>query len=166
MADVHPVYPGIETIILTPSHDPRQDTPEYLAAHHRLVVEMDSPCEVCGVRNSTLGDPTQNPMEAKEMHTHHHIERSLINACDAGKIGAIYPQVVDQQSLEAWIDSTDNLMVLCDVHHIGPQGIHHLPATAFAALRYLKRGYVVASDQAHLAQDEATDEQSLGESAG
>lgn len=159
---VHPVYPGIETIILTPSHDPRQDTPEYLAAHHRLVVELDSPCEICGVRNSTLENPAQNPFQAVQIHTHHHpIERSLMNACDVGKVGAIFPNVVDQETLEAFVDSVHNLMVLCDKCHVGPQGIHHLPATAFAVLRFLKPGYIVASDQAHFSRDEAQDEQVL-----
>lgn len=164
---VHPVYPGVETIILTPSHDPRQDTEAYRQSHQRLVIELDSPCEVCGVRNSTLTDPAQNPLGAHEIHTHHHpIERSLVNACSIDKVGAIFPQVVDQESLEAFIDSEHNLMVLCDECHIGPHGVHRLPATAFAASRFLKPGYRLTTDQAHLAQDEAQDEQVLGESAG
>jgi hypothetical protein len=53
-----------------PAHDPRKETPEYKETHHRLAVEQDRPCLICGVKNSTLKDKAHNQYGAKQMETH------------------------------------------------------------------------------------------------
>lgn len=127
-----------------PAHDKRLETKEYKAVHHHLAVELDLPCLVCGVRNSTLKDKRENRYNARQMETHHHvIEWSLANAIDADKFNRIilphlkvrHPQNPDyakaaftDADVAAWVDhSADNLWVLCDVHHRAAYlGIHEI----------------------------------------
>ncbi len=161
LAHVHETTEGVAAVEMTPPHPPREETPEYAKAHHHLVYELDEPCAMCGVRHSTLKDPKQNPFGATALETHHYpIERSLVDACDPAKVGLVFPQVKDAASLNAFVDSENNLMVLCDVHHRHPlHGIHHLTPQDFFVQPFLLAGYqVVATEQdaaAALAADEA-----------
>ncbi len=116
-----------------PAHEPRGQTSEYKEIHRRLVVEQDKPCMVCGVRNSTLKDKTQNLFMAKQMETHHCIiEWALANAIDVDKFNKIllprlranhpakeqYQKAFTLDQVRAWVDhDEDNLWVLCNVHH-------------------------------------------------
>ncbi len=161
VSHVHVTHEEVASSEFTPPHPPREETPEYRRAHHQLVVVEDRPCQVCGVRNSTLSNPAQNPYGAKALETHHYpVERSLADACDWRRVAVTFPQagIVDEVSFLAWVDSPGNLLVLCDQHHRSPQrGIHHLLPQDFAVQPYLKDGYVVAgeaADQAILARDE------------
>ena len=73
-----------------PTHDKRRETKEYHEVHKKLVVTLDLPCLVCGVKHSTLEDPRENPFGAKQMETHHHIiEWALQNAVDTDKFNKI-----------------------------------------------------------------------------
>lgn len=112
-----------------PPHPPRKPTALYTRTHHRLVQTLDSPCLVCGVRNSTLGDPLQNRWGATQLETHHkHIEDSLALAIDLDKFNTVlrpgllrrtqdeskYNHVFTQAEMEEWIHGDeDNLWVLC-----------------------------------------------------
>lgn len=127
----HLVERTLKEAVFYPEHDHRTESPQYAKAHHHLVVELDLPCLVCGVRNSTLADPDQNVAHARQMETHHHIvEWALQNAIDLDKFNkriwpalrarhpGKYPNRFTQQSMLDFIDhSEDNLWVLCDVHH-------------------------------------------------
>lgn len=160
LSHVHATGEGLATIEMTPPHPPREETPEYARAHHHLTKVLDEPCAMCGVRNSTLNDPKQNPFGATALETHHYpIERSLMDACDPLKVGVVFPQVKDRASLEAFVDSEHNLMVLCDVHHRHPlHGIHHLAPQDFFVQPFLISGYQVVAtkedEAATMAQDE------------
>lgn len=56
---VHATVFGIAEVEMTPPHPPREDTPLYMRTHHRLVVTLDMPCAICGVRHSTLFNPKE-----------------------------------------------------------------------------------------------------------
>lgn len=158
---VHATPLTVSVIELTPPHDKRRETAAYQRSHHFLVVEQDTPCYVCGVRNSTLNDPAQNKVGAKALESHHApIEWSLMDAVDPLKAHRQFPQVIDRETLEAFIDSPANLLILCDVHHRDKQrGIHHLLWQDFAILPFLYDDYIVVADQAQAVQAEAHDEQ-------
>lgn len=160
---VHETSLEVETIELTPPHQERRETEAYRKSHHFLVVEKDSPCEICGVRNSTLADPQQNPYKATALETHHFpVEWSLAGAVDPRKLHEKFPQVFDQATLETFIDSPANLKILCSTHHRSLKyGIHHLLAQDFAILPYLRDGYLLVTDQAHAGVDQAHDEELL-----
>lgn len=160
LSHVHATTEGIAAVEMTPPHPPREETPEYAKAHHHLTKVLDEPCAMCGVRNSTLDDPRQNPFGATAIETHHYpIERSLLDACDPKKVGLVFPQVTDQASLEAFVDSEQNLMVLCDIHHRHPlRGIHHLTPQDFFVQPFLLKGYQVVTTQEDEAAVMAADE--------
>jgi hypothetical protein len=115
---------------------------------------------MCGVRNSTLHDPKENQFGAKAIETHHYpIERSLLDACDPLKVGVVFPQVKDMQTLNDFVDSEHNLMVLCDVHHRDPlHGIHHLTPQDFFVQPFLLGGYQVVTTKDQEAEVEKEDE--------
>ena len=71
--EIHLNRRKLDEMAFYPAHDPRKETPAYKKVHHHLVVELDCPCLVCGVKNSTLKDPAQNRYDAKQMETHHHV---------------------------------------------------------------------------------------------
>ncbi len=145
---VHATTVEVAQIEMTPPHPPREQTPMYMRSHHHLVYTLDTPCAICGVRNTTLADPRENPFHAQAIETHHYpIERSLLNACDPRKVHIIFPQVKDHTSLEAFIDSEENIMVLCDIHHRHPHhGIYHILAQDFFIQPFLFGGYEIVAD--------------------
>lgn len=133
VAKIHELRRTLTEDVFYPPHPPRTETSEYKAIHKKLVHELDLPCLVCGVRQSTLEDSSQNRWGARALETHHHhIEWALAGAIDLGKFNARivlayrkrpghheqYDSLFTQEQLLAWVDhDPDNLWVLCDVHH-------------------------------------------------
>lgn len=142
-----------------PPHPPRADTKEYRETHKLLVYTLDQPCRDCGVRHSTLGDPAQNPLGAKQMETHHWpLQREFADALDPAKVHKEYPQVTDRRSLIMFIDSPANMLCLCDVDHRSKsRGIHHIGEALEACKRFLLDGYVIADLKTNEAADLAED---------
>ena len=162
---VHSTISGVSDTEMTPPHPPREETPMYNKTHNHLVNKLDEPCAICGVRKSTIGDPKQNLFGAKDLETHHYpIERSLLNACDPTKIAVIFPQVKDRETLEAFIDSEANMIVLCDIHHRHPlYGIHHLVGPDFSVQPFLFGGYQVVAGGGDVEKIKEKDEEIVKE---
>lgn len=158
---VHETSLEAETIEMTPPHAHRRATEAYHKSHHFLVYEQDTPCFVCGVRNSTLKDDHANKFKAKAIETHHWpIEWSMQNACDIHKVHKHFPEVIDQETFHVFIDSPRNLLVLCDqCHRSRERGVHHLLASDFAVMPYLLDTYVLVSDRDHAKLAAAHDEE-------
>jgi L-rhamnose mutarotase len=133
----------LKEIAFYPEHDKRRETNEYKAVHKKLTQELDLPCLICGITNSTLKDKQKNLYGAKQMETHHHIiEWALANAVSVEKFNASilphlrqrhpdkseYKQEFTDEDIRNWVDhSEDNLWVLCDVHHRAKYlGIHEI----------------------------------------
>lgn len=126
--------------VMYPAHAPRTESPEYAAEHHRLVVEEDRPCFICGVKNSTLADPEQNPAGASALETHHlWVEWSLINATDPEKLDEFFGEQLDAEGWSQFLDHDErNLLVLCDVHHRHKEaGIHELTYPIWVAQKFV-----------------------------
>lgn len=142
----HLVRRALHEAVWYPAHAPRSESPEYAAKHHQLVVVEDQPCFICGVRNSTLTDPEQNPHGAKEMETHHRwVEWSLINATDPEKLAA---QFGPQEDWSSFLDhDEENLLVLCDVHHRHKEaGIHEMSYPIWVAQKFVKDDFQLTQD--------------------
>jgi len=141
----HAVTRRLMETIAYPDHDPRKASAEYARVHHHLVVELDEPCWICGVRNSTLHDPAVNHRGAAHLETHHyHVEWALANAVDPAKILKDFPSLgaADEEHLRDWLDSEGQMLVLCDVCHRHPHyGIHSITYPAWVAQRFLRDGY-------------------------
>ena len=100
----------LEESIAYPEHDPRKASAEYRHVHHHLVVELDTPCWICGIRNS----------EGGKMETHHsELEWAAANGVDLPLITKDFPELSDHDKLVAWLDSEGNMLVLCATHHRG-----------------------------------------------
>lgn len=145
----------IEELQFYPEHDKRRETPEYKKIHKKLVFDLDLPCLVCGVRNSTLSDPKENPYGARQMETHHHIvEWALQNAIGVDKFNkTLLPHLAHRhphkseykhsftlEQIRAWVDhSEDNLWVLCNVHHRAKYlGIHEITYPIWSPMDLLR----------------------------
>ena len=155
---IHDVRRTLVEDAFYPPHSPRAESPAYAKTHDQMVNAEDTPCFICGVRQSTLGDPKQNPFGAQAMETHHvHVEWALATAVDLGKFNAqivaqlrrerpadpTYAKDFTQQQMFDWIDHhRDNLLVLCDIHHRhGYVGIHAITGPIWGAQNLLQRGY-------------------------
>lgn len=141
----HAVTRRLSESIAYPDHAPRKPSAEYTRVHHHLVVTLDEPCWICGVRRSTLNDPAQNPDGAIQVETHHfHLEWALANAADSAKVYRDFPEMgaADDPHLRAWLDSEGQMLVLCDVHHRHAfYGIHMITYPAWTAQRLLRDDY-------------------------
>ena len=147
----HAVTRRLMETIAYPEHDPRSESEEYRQVHHHLIVELDEPCWICGVRRSTLGDPARNPRGAKQMETHHyHVEWALANAIDPAKILHDFPELgaADAEHLRQWLDSEGQMLVLCNVCHRDPHyGIHSITYPAWVAQRWLQQDWDLVRGQ-------------------
>ena len=144
-----------------PAHPPRTSTPEYNATHKLLTHILDMPCRDCGVRLSTLDDPIANPLGAKQLETHHWpLQREFADAIDPVKVGKEYPEVTDRKSLNNFIDSPKNMLVLCDIDHRSKtRGIHHIGDALEACKRFILTGYILDDVVANASADLVIDQQ-------
>ncbi|MGH7743615.1 MAG: hypothetical protein ACREQ5_02165 [Candidatus Dormibacteria bacterium] len=151
MADVaeHEVVRHLTEEVMYPEHAPRKASAEYRKVHKHLVDTLDEPCWVCGVRKSTLYDPGHNPYGAKQIETHHYyVEWALANAIDPAKILAAFPEMKEatDPALRAWLDSENQMLILCDVHHrSGHFGIHSITYPVWVAQKYFRDGWDLVS---------------------
>jgi aromatic ring-cleaving dioxygenase len=144
--------------VFYPGHPPRKETALYARTHKAMCITEDQPCWICGVRNTTLHNKSQNPWKSKALETHHFVvEDSLAEAVDLVKFNArlVYwhrcqphhdPQYdtdFTQEQMEEWIHGDrDNMRVLCDVHHRSTAvGIHHMPYPFWAVQDLIKEGF-------------------------
>lgn len=171
LARVHETHEATSAVELEPPHPPRKETPLYRATHRRLIITEDRPCYVCGVRRSDLlskarrNDPRINPYKARVMESHHFpVERGLLAAVDRELLAQAYPTVRQYKTLEAWVDSEYNMLVLCSsCHRLADHAIHRalwqdVIATKFALRDTSGHRFEFAATPTDAAQVEAADE--------
>lgn len=153
--------------VFYPAHDPRKASAEYAKTHRHLVVTLDEPCWICGIRHSDwlkLTDPAEK--RAKQLETHHsELEWAAEKAFETdpvmlekliadmngqhpqellrtivGQIGTIV-HGDDPAALREFLDSEGNMLVLCATHHRGSlEGIHAVTYPAWKLQRFERRG--------------------------
>lgn len=145
-----------------PPHAPRTASALYTKTHHELVYVEDKPCVVCGVRNSTLGSDLAKAVGAKQLETHHDlVEWAGQTEINWDKLAADHPDLPSLAALAAayhghlnanngefdgkldpnivtqFVDSTDQMLVLCDAHHRSAgKGIHMITGPIWSLQRY------------------------------
>lgn len=144
-----------------PDHPPRKASSLYTRTHKLLIREQDTPCAVCGVRYSTLKDSTKNHDGAIQLETHHWlVEYAGMTEIDWDKLAAEHPDLpnlvalakayhvhiaangtftgqLDPAIVTRFVDSTENMLVLCDVHHRSMnRGIHMVTFPVWELMRY------------------------------
>lgn len=146
--------------VFYPEHAPRTASALYAQTHHHLVYDLDLPCVVCGVRRSTLGDLTQNRVGARAIETHHALVewagQTEINWDKLAQDNPTLPTLVSiaqafhahllangslppDYKLDAtpFVDSTEQMLVICDVDHRGSQrGVHMITGPVWELQRY------------------------------
>lgn len=120
-------------LIHYPSHDPRPSDPHFRdfeayrrrtkdTAHCQFAVETGDNSECRG---------------GLELH-HAHIEFSLQNGVDLARLEKSYPGISNPDEIGAWVNSAENLVWLCSLHHRGHGGVHTASAADFEASKFVK----------------------------
>ena len=124
-----------------PDHEPRESDPHYKDFNHlRRKLEADADrwkCDVGRHRGDWSECDNTHPLE---LH-HAHIEFALANAVDLKWLANDYPGVDTPDEVGAWVETADNLMVLCRFHHRGHAGVHTATYADFEAAKYV-RGFI------------------------
>ena len=126
--------------VFYPPHEKRKASALYKRTHKKLVYELDEPCWICGIRHSDWTKIT-NPVDQKryQLETHHdELEWAAANGVDLKKISADFKEIMDDpQKLRQWLDSENNMLVLCATHHRGARtGIHMISYPAWKLQRW------------------------------
>lgn len=121
-----------------PPHPARTEDPHYKDFNHLHAQWKKDPdkwrCAV-GARRS---DFTECDL-AKPLELHHsHVEFSLQNGVDLAWLETDYPGISNPDDVGAWVESADNLEVLCVFHHRGHGGVHVAAAADFEAEKYVR----------------------------
>jgi hypothetical protein len=133
-----------------PDHPPRKETPEYIRTHKMLCIEKNMPCFICGKTHH----------EGCQTETHHYFcEYAAMNAIDwiafgekaktlynpqtGENIGSMFDWKEVQKNPTIFVDSPQNMVVLCPDHHRSSYcGIHHVPYPEWLLQIAPKNGFV------------------------
>ena len=121
-----------------PEHEAREDDPNYVDFNHLRREWQKDPerwqCHIGAHRNDFSECDLINPLE---LH-HAHIEFALMNAIDLAWLEIDYPGISDPTQIGKWVESADNLWVLCRFHHRGHGGAHVASSSDFEGLKYVR----------------------------
>lgn len=125
-------------VVHFPEHPAREDDPHYKDFNHLHRAWKADPdkwqCAVGKHRNDFSECDQTKPLE---LH-HAHVEFSLQNGIDLAWLAVDYPGIDSTDELGAWVESAENLMVLCVRHHRGTGGIHHAAYADYEAEKYVR----------------------------
>jgi hypothetical protein len=121
-----------------PEHPARTDDPHYADFNHlHRAWKADPDKWQCAV-GKHRGDFAECDL-TKPLELHHsHVEFSLQNGVDLAWLEKDYPGISDPNAVGAWVESADNLEVLCVFHHRGHDGKHVAAYADFEAARYVR----------------------------
>lgn len=125
-------------VIHYPAHEPRDEDPHYKDFEAWKQKRRDTSTYYCDFAHDYRdGDTSEcdlkNPLEGH----HSKIEFALMNGIDFTLLNRDFPGI-DAQTVGAWIDSDQNLMLLCTNHHRGPMGVHNAAYADFTAEFYVR----------------------------
>lgn len=153
--------------VFYPPHDARRASAEYARTHKLLIVTMDEPCWICGIRHSDV-QQIPDPLEQRkwQLETHHsELEWAAESAFETNPamikkivadLGGKQPQEYlstiasglhdrltrsDPAAIREFLDSEGNMLVLCATHHRGGgTGIHSITYPAWKLQRWQVAG--------------------------
>ena len=125
-----------------PDHTAREDDPNYVDFNHiHREWKKDPDKWQCWI-GKHRGDFSECSLD-KPLELHHaHIEFALMNAVELAWLEKDYPGVSDPDKLGAWVESAENLMVLCQRHHRGHDGVHVASGSDWEGIKYV-RGMII-----------------------
>lgn len=121
-----------------PDHEPRESDPHYKDFDHlRRTLKADPKrwrCDIGTLRGDYSECDLHSPLE---LH-HAHIEFALTNAVELKWLANAYPGVDTPEEVGAWVESAENLQVLCRFHHRGAGGVHNASHADFEAQIFVR----------------------------
>src|SRR5579885_1668058 len=137
----------VETIthhyrIRYPAHAPRESDPHYrLFEEYRKRTRATARCAMA-MRYGTDAEC------AGELELHHRfLEFAEANAADLTLVMKDFPDVTDEEALQRWVESEQNLIWLCARHHRGDAGVHVISAADWEAEQYVRD--LIPSEDSH-----------------
>jgi hypothetical protein len=128
-----------------PPHPAREDDPHYKDFDHLHREWKKDPDKWQCAIGKHRGDFSECDL-TKPLELHHaHVEFSLQNGVDLAWLEADYPGISSPEEIGAWVESPENLTVLCVRHHRGSGGVHVASASDFEAEKYV-RGLISPAD--------------------
>jgi len=125
----------LKIAVYYPEHERRTESEEFRKTKYRLIEIEDRGCFICGSK------------EKREVH-HFYIEWALKDAVDFEQFKRDYPQFKKYKTVDDFVDSVDNMMVLCQIHHRHKdKGIHCMDYPEWRIQKYLKEGYVYSPEK-------------------
>lgn len=114
--------------VFYPEHDVRHASRRYRNTHHLLIQWLDTPCWICGIRQSDVDRFPAAIRRHWQLETHHfQVEWAAQNGLDLERVTRDWPDLDDRKKVADWVDSEGNMMVLCAQHHrAGRTGIHSI----------------------------------------
>jgi hypothetical protein len=121
-----------------PEHGPRESDPHYADFHAYKAHRVQAGTYVCDFAVEHRGGDTSECLLKLPLECHHRvIEFALMNAVDLSLLEKDYPGVSGME-IGAWVESAQNLMLLCQYHHRGHGGVHVASASDFASETYIR----------------------------
>lgn len=121
-----------------PEHGPRESDPYYSDFHAYKANRRKAGTYYCDFAKEHRNGDTSECDLTKPLECHHkHIEFAMMNEVDLALLEKDYPGV-SKMEVGAWVESADNLELLCVVHHRTDNGAHKLSFSDYGASYYIE----------------------------
>ena len=148
LVNAHAVSRTLHETVYTPSHPQRGASSAEFQESKKALEAISATCWICGKTAEQAG----GPLEGHHLNT----ERSLINSADFAKVKESFPHAKD---LQTWLDSTDNLILLCAKCHRSPMyGVHMVTMPAWIVQKYQLDGWDLVNGPNHTSSAVLDDE--------
>lgn len=121
-----------------PEHGPRESDPHYKDFHAfkaKRKAEGTYFCDWASVHRA--GDSSECDLTAPLEAHHSHVEWALLNEVDLSLLEDAYPGISNRDEVGAWVESAQNLELLCIKHHRGHMGKHVASYADFEGLSFV-----------------------------
>lgn len=125
-------------LITYPEHGPREDDPHYKDFHAFKTARKTAGTYHCDWAAKHRGGDSSECDLSMPLEAHHsHIEWALLNEVDLALLEEAYPGVSDPGKVGAWVESAENLEILCVNHHRRHMGKHVAAYADFEGLSFV-----------------------------
>ena len=126
-------------VITYPEHGPRTSDPAYADFHKFKQNRRDANTYYCDFAHEFRGGDTSECTLDKPLEAHHkHIEWAMLNEVDLTLLEAQYPGV-SGMGVGKWVESAENLELLCIWHHRSHAGKHTAAFADFEAQKDIRK---------------------------
>ena len=125
--------------ITYPEHGPRESDPYYSDFHQFKKNRKKTNTYYCDFAQEFRGGDSSECDTTHPLEAHHkHIEWAMLNEVDLSLLEKHYPGV-SSMAVGAWVESAENLELLCVWHHRSRAGKHTAAYADFEAQKDIRR---------------------------